>query len=53
VVDTNRLGRHVDAGLADKCRQSTELLDAPPASNPGLERLKAVKPHWNTDASQR
>lgn len=27
----------------DKFRQFTQLLDAPPAHNPGLERLMAVK----------
>ena len=31
---------------ADKHRQFTELLDAPPARNPGLERLMAVKAPW-------
>jgi hypothetical protein len=38
---------------ADKFRQFTELLDAPPGRNPGLERLKAVKAPWNTDPSKR
>ena len=38
---------------ADKFRQFTELLNAPPARNPGLERLKAVKAPWNTDPSKR
>lgn len=33
---------------ADKLRQFNELLDAPPAHNPGLERLMAVKAPWNT-----
>ena len=30
----------------DKFRQFTQLLDAPPTRNPGLERLKAVKAPW-------
>lgn len=38
---------------ADKFRQFTELLDAPPARNPGLERLQAVKPPWNIHPSKR
>lgn len=29
---------------ADRFRQFAKLLDAPPARNPGLERLMAVKP---------
>lgn len=33
---------------ADRLRQFTELLDAPPARNPGLERLEGVKVPWNT-----
>lgn len=33
---------------ADKFRQFTELLDAPPTHNPGLERLMAVKAPWAT-----
>jgi uncharacterized protein (DUF1778 family) len=33
---------------AEKFRQFTALLDAPPAPNPGLERLLAVKPPWDT-----
>jgi uncharacterized protein (DUF1778 family) len=37
---------------ADKFRQFTDLLDAPPAANPGLERLMAVKAPWEADASQ-
>jgi uncharacterized protein (DUF1778 family) len=32
---------------AEKFRQFTALLDAPPVPNPGLERLLAVKPPWN------
>jgi uncharacterized protein (DUF1778 family) len=31
---------------ADKLRQFVKLLDAPPARNPGLERLVAVKAPW-------
>jgi uncharacterized protein (DUF1778 family) len=31
---------------AAKFRQFVKLLDAPPARNPGLERLMAVKPPW-------
>ena len=31
---------------ADKFSQFTKLLDAPPAPNLGLDRLKAVKPPW-------
>ena len=30
----------------DKFRQFTQLLDAPPTPNPGLERLMAVTPPW-------
>jgi uncharacterized protein (DUF1778 family) len=32
---------------AAKFRQFVKLLDAPPAPNPGLERLMAVKPPWS------
>lgn len=32
----------------DKFRQFNEMLDAPPAHNPGLERLMAIKPPWDT-----
>lgn len=35
---------------AEKFRQFTALLDAPPEPNPGLERLMAVKAPWNTGA---
>lgn len=31
----------------DKFRQFTQLLDAPPAHNPGLDRLMAVKAPWS------
>ena len=32
----------------DRLKQFTAMLDAPPASNPGLERLMAVKAPWGT-----
>ncbi|GHU30002.1 hypothetical protein FACS189497_09040 [Betaproteobacteria bacterium] len=32
---------------ADKFKQFTALLDAPPAPNPGLERLMVVPPPWD------
>ena len=32
---------------ADRFRQFNKVLDAPPARNPGLERLMAVKAPWN------
>jgi len=35
---------------AEKFRQFTQLLDAPPAPNPGLERLMAVKAPWGAKA---
>lgn len=35
---------------ADKFRQFTDQLDAPPARNAGLERLMAVKTPWEVDA---
>ncbi|MEZ5515505.1 MAG: DUF1778 domain-containing protein [Steroidobacteraceae bacterium] len=31
---------------AAKFRQFVKLLDAPPAANPGLERLMTIKPPW-------
>lgn len=31
---------------AEKFRQFTAMLDAPPSHNPGLERLMAVVPPW-------
>lgn len=34
---------------ADKFAQIRALLDAPPAANPGLERLLAVKAPWECD----
>jgi uncharacterized protein (DUF1778 family) len=36
---------------AEKFRQFNRLLDAPPARNPGLERLMAVRPPWGKRAS--
>lgn len=36
---------------AEKFKQFTAMLDAPPGPNPGLERLMAVKPPWNSDAA--
>ena len=33
---------------AEKFKQFTEMLDAPPGPNPGLERLLAVKAPWRT-----
>lgn len=36
---------------AKQFQQFTALLDAPPAPNPGLERLMAVKAPWDNDAS--
>ena len=33
----------------DKFEQFVALLDAPPQSNPGLERLIAVKAPWHTN----
>ena len=32
----------------DRLKQFTAMLDAPPAPNPGLERLMAVKAPWGT-----
>ena len=37
---------------ADKLRQFTKLLDAPPARNPGLERLMAVKAPWGKKSAK-
>lgn len=37
---------------AARFRQFNELLDAPPAPNPGLERLMAVKAPWLAPASE-
>ena len=36
---------------ARKFRQFAALLDAPPAANPGLERLMAVKAPWDPSAA--
>ena len=36
---------------AARFRKFNALLDAPPAHNPGLERLLAVKAPWHTDAA--
>jgi len=36
---------------ADKFKQFTALLDAPPGPNPGLERLMAVKAPWSGAAA--
>lgn len=36
---------------ADKFKQFTAMLDAPPGPNPGLERLMAVKTPWDSDAA--
>lgn len=37
---------------ADKFRQFNKLLDAPPAENPGLARLMAVKAPWARSGSK-
>ena len=37
---------------ADKFKQFTKMLDAPPAHNPGLERLLAVKVPWKAKAAK-
>lgn len=36
---------------ADKFKQFTAMLDAPPGHNPGLERLMAVKTPWDRGAA--
>lgn len=36
----------------DRFRQFIQLLDAPPADNPGLERLMAVKAPWRAKAAK-
>jgi uncharacterized protein (DUF1778 family) len=38
---------------AAKFRQFVKLLDAPPAQNPGLERLMAIEPPWVRKAAKR
>ncbi len=40
----------LDAG---KCRQFTNLIDTPPACNPGLDRLRAIKTPWKNRAGKR
>ena len=35
-----------------KFRQFTQMLDAPPAPNPGLERLMAIKAPWRAKATK-
>ena len=37
---------------AEKVRQFTKLLDAPPGSNPGLDRLMGVKAPWGKTSAQ-
>jgi uncharacterized protein (DUF1778 family) len=37
---------------AEKFRQFAKLLDAPPAHNPGLERLMAVKAPWGRKSAK-
>ena len=37
---------------AARFRQFTKLLDAPPAPNPGLERLMAVKAPWGRNPAR-
>lgn len=37
---------------ADKFHQFTQMLDAPPVHNPGLERLMAVKTPWTKKAKK-
>jgi len=37
---------------AVKFRQFVKLLDAPPAPNPGLERLMAVRPSWSRKSAK-
>lgn len=36
---------------ADKFKQFTEMLDAPPSPNSGLERLLTIKAPWDTGAA--
>ena len=42
----DRVFFHLDA---DRFRRFTALLDAAPAPNPGLDRLRAVKAPWDRD----
>jgi len=37
---------------AEKFRQFNKLLDAPPASNPGLERLMAIRAQWGKKSAK-
>jgi uncharacterized protein (DUF1778 family) len=37
---------------AEKFQRFTKLLDAPPARNPGLERLMAVKTPWGKKSAK-
>ncbi len=37
---------------AEKFRRFTKLLDAPPAHNPGLERLMTVKAPWGKKSAK-
>ncbi len=37
---------------ANKFREFTQLLDAPPAHNPGLERLMSVKAPWSKKSAK-
>jgi uncharacterized protein (DUF1778 family) len=37
---------------ADKFRKFTKMLDAPPAHNPGLERLMAVNAPWKASPAK-
>ena len=37
---------------ANRFKQFTELLDAPPGPNPALERLLTVKVPWRTDPGE-
>ena len=34
----------------EKFQAFLDMLDAPPQSNPGLERLRAIKASWDTNA---
>lgn len=36
---------------AEKFRQFTAMLDAPPSANAGLERLMAIKAPWNSHSA--
>lgn len=45
----DQVGFSLDAG---RFRRFTKLLDAPPARNPGLERLMAVKAPWGKKSAK-